>query len=57
MLIWDEKDGSMEIKKLWREETRIVKKVNALVVDEKRVIVGGLTGDGKGAFEIWRQSN
>ncbi|KAG6854582.1 hypothetical protein C0991_004918 [Blastosporella zonata] len=51
----DDDEGSVVITKLWQDETQSVKKVNTLVVDEKRVVVGGLTAGGKGVIEIWNK--
>ncbi|KAG6817795.1 hypothetical protein H0H87_003203 [Tephrocybe sp. NHM501043] len=48
-------EGSVIVDQLWEEGTKSVKKVNALVVDDKRVIVGGLTAEGKGVVEIWNR--
>lgn len=53
--IYDPVEGSIELDKLWQKETESIKKVNALVVDEKRIIIGGLTEDGNGVFEIWKR--
>ena len=53
--IYDPVEGSIELDKLWQKETESIAKVNTLVVDEKRVVVGGLTGDGNGVFEIWKR--
>ncbi|RDB22274.1 WD repeat-containing protein 53 [Hypsizygus marmoreus] len=54
-LIFDEKEGSVALDRTWQKETESIEKVNALVTDEKRVIIGGLTADGGGVFEIWRR--
>ncbi|GLB34660.1 putative WD40 repeats [Lyophyllum shimeji] len=48
-------EGSVVVEKVWQQETQSVKKVNALVVGNERVIVGGLTANGTGVFEIWKQ--
>lgn len=53
--IYDPVEGSMELDKLWQKETESIEKVNTLIVDEKRIVVGGLTADGNGVFEIWRR--
>jgi len=44
------------LNKTWEQKTQNVQKVNTLAVDEKRVIVGGLTANGTGVFEIWTES-
>lgn len=54
-IIWDDKEGSVELNKIWQKETESIEKVNALVADDRRVIVGGLTADGSGVFEIWKR--
>lgn len=51
----DDDEGILALDKLWQQETQTVKKVNCLVVDDKRVIVGGLTAEGNGVFEIWKK--
>lgn len=51
----DDEDGSVGLDKTWHQDTMSIEKVNALVVDEKRIIVGGLTTKGKGVIEIWKQ--
>ncbi|KAG5649722.1 hypothetical protein H0H81_002366 [Sphagnurus paluster] len=51
----DDDEGILALDKLWQHETQTVKKVNCLVVDDKRVIVGGLTVEGNGVFEIWKK--
>jgi hypothetical protein len=48
-------EGSIELDRLWQKETENIRKVNALVVDEKRIVVGGLTDVGNGVFEIWKR--
>ncbi|KAG6876465.1 hypothetical protein C0993_002855 [Termitomyces sp. T159_Od127] len=54
-VVYDYDEGSVTLDKIWEQETQSVKKVNALVVDENRVIVGGLTSEGKGVIEIWKK--
>jgi hypothetical protein len=51
----DDEDGSVALDKTWQTNTQGIEKVNALIVDEKRIIVGGLTAKGKGVVEIWKQ--
>ncbi|KAF9469370.1 WD40-repeat-containing domain protein [Collybia nuda] len=54
----DDEDGSVGLDKTWHQDSRTsIEKVNTLLVDDKRIIVGGLTAKGKGVIEIWRQSN
>ncbi|KAF8077662.1 WD40-repeat-containing domain protein, partial [Lyophyllum atratum] len=52
---YDEDEGSIVLDKVWQQEAQSVKKVNALVVGDKTVVVGGLTADGNGVFELWKQ--
>lgn len=53
----DDEDGSVGLDKIWHQDTTSIEKVNALVMDEKRVIIGGFTTKGKGAIEIWKQED
>jgi hypothetical protein len=55
-LVHDEEEGSVELQELWQKESQGLEKVNALIVDEKRIIVGGLSADGRGVIEIWKQN-
>jgi len=55
-LIYDEEEGSIVLQQLWQKESLGLEKVNALVVDEKRIIVGGFSADGRGVIEIWKQN-
>ncbi|KAG5352981.1 hypothetical protein C0989_011624 [Termitomyces sp. Mn162] len=56
-IVYDHNEGSVSLDKIWQQETQSVKKVNALIVDEKRIAVGGLTAEGKGIIEIWGKSH
>ena len=53
--IYDPVEGSIELDKLWQNQTASIAKVNTLIVDDKRIVVGGLTADGNGVFEIWKR--
>jgi len=55
-LIYDEEKGSVVLQQLWQKESLGLEKVNALVVDEKRIIVGGFSADGRGIIEIWKRN-
>jgi len=55
-LVYDEEEGSVVLQQLWQKENLGLEKVNALIVDEKRIIVGGFSADGRGVIEIWRQN-
>ena len=48
-------EGSVILQQIFQEESRGISKVNALVADDKRVILAGLAEDGKGIVEIWKQ--
>jgi len=54
-LIYDEEEGSVVLQQLWQKESLGLEKVNALVADEKRIIVGGFSAEGRGVIEIWKQ--
>ena len=49
--------GDIKLDKKWQKKTGKVEKVNALVVDDKRMIIGGLTSNGKGIFEVWKRED
>ena len=55
-LVYDEEEGSVVLQQLWQKESPGLEKVNALIVDEKRIIVGGLSADGRGVIKIWKQN-
>lgn len=55
-LVYDEEEGSVVLQQLWQKESLGLEKVNALIVDEKRIIVGGFSADGRGVIEIWKQN-
>lgn len=55
-LVYDEEEGSVVLQQLWQKESLGLEKVNALIVDEKRIIVGGFSADGQGVIEIWKQN-
>ena len=55
-LIYDEEEGSVVLQQLWQKESPGLEKVNAVVVDEKRIIIGGFSADGRGVIEIWKQN-
>ena len=55
-LIYDEEEGSVVLQQLWQKESLGLEKVNALVADEKRIIVGGFSAEGRGVIEIWKQN-
>lgn len=50
-----EKEDEFKLEKLWEREARVPIKVNVLVVDDKRVVIGGLQPDGSGVIEIWQK--
>ncbi|KAF8635511.1 hypothetical protein AX17_003901 [Amanita inopinata Kibby_2008] len=49
------KDDQLVMEKLWKQEATNLRKVNALIADERRIIVGGLQSDGSGVVEIWKR--
>ena len=55
-LIYDGKEGSVVLQQLWQKEILGLEKVNALIVDEKRIIVGGFSADGRGVIGIWKRN-
>ncbi|CAA7270910.1 unnamed protein product [Cyclocybe aegerita] len=55
-LIYEEDAGSVVLQQVWQKESPGLEKVNALIADEKRVIVGGFAKDGQGAIEVWKQN-
>ena len=42
-------DGRAILKQLWQGNVTSMEKVNTMLVDERRIVVGGLKKDGKGA--------
>ena len=54
-LIWDPDEGSLILDDEFQKESSGLEKVNALVVDEQQIILGGLDKDGKGVIEVWKQ--
>ncbi|PPQ87974.1 hypothetical protein CVT25_001053 [Psilocybe cyanescens] len=55
-LIYDEVQGSVVLQQLWQRESTGLEKVNALVADDKRIIVGGFSAKGRGLIEIWKET-
>ena len=55
LLLYNEVEGSVVLQQLWQKESSGLAKVNALVADDKRIIVGGFSADGRGLLEIWKQ--
>lgn len=54
-LNYDEEGGSVVLQQLWQHESTGVEKVNALLADDKRIIVGGFGKKDRGIIEIWKQ--
>lgn len=50
-----EKENEFKLERLWERDAKEPIKVNALVVDDKRVVIGGLQPDGSGVVEIWQK--
>lgn len=40
------------VTKLWELHAKDVEKVNAMIVEHKKLIIGGFQGEGKGIIEI-----
>lgn len=45
--------GKLQAHSVWNAQTSIVAKVNAICVNERYLLVGGITKDQKGAVEVW----
>ncbi|KAJ6597055.1 WD40-repeat-containing domain protein [Mycena vulgaris] len=50
-------DDALHLVKVFQGQTKDITKVNALIIDsdERRVVIAGLTTNGKGAIEIWNK--
>ncbi|GAW01346.1 scf complex subunit skp1 [Lentinula edodes] len=46
-------DRDKNIKELWRKKGIALEKVNALVTNDTKIVIGGFSKDGKGIIEIW----
>lgn len=42
---------------VWTGEAQAIEKINALIIDDKRIFLGGLSKDGKGVIEIWDKTS
>jgi hypothetical protein len=51
-LIYGNDTGEVLYQAVWQCENMI--KVNSLIVDEKRIVVGGFDANGKGVIDIWK---
>jgi hypothetical protein len=47
--------NQLNLEKLWQREPSNSMKTNALVVDERRIVVCGLQSDGSGIIETWER--
>ncbi|KAF9532220.1 WD40-repeat-containing domain protein [Crepidotus variabilis] len=54
-LIYDQAKGSVVLQQTFRNESVGLVKVNTLLADDKRLVVGGFDSDGKGVLQIWKQ--
>ncbi|KAJ3492120.1 hypothetical protein NLI96_g201 [Meripilus lineatus] len=50
-------DMKLRAEKIWSGEVKEIAKVNALSLNDTWMVVGGLTKEGKGLFEIWDHSS
>ncbi|TFK63229.1 hypothetical protein BDN72DRAFT_826806 [Pluteus cervinus] len=55
LLDYDSSLGKLKISELWEQKTHSIEKVNALVVDDKRIIIGGFDNNGRGMIELWQK--
>lgn len=55
LLLYNDVEGSVVLQQLWQRESSGLAKVNALIADDTRIIVGGFSADGRGMIEIWKQ--
>ncbi|KAK0191111.1 WD40-repeat-containing domain protein [Armillaria mellea] len=46
-------EGEEQVVPIGQQQAKSLAKVNALVVDDKKIVLGGISGDGKGVIEIW----
>ncbi|KAJ7905683.1 WD40-repeat-containing domain protein [Mycena olivaceomarginata] len=47
----------LQLVKIWEGQTSAIGKVNALIIDERRFIVAGLTDAAKGIIETWNRES
>ncbi|KAJ7273297.1 WD40-repeat-containing domain protein [Mycena rebaudengoi] len=52
-----EPNENVQLVKIWEKQASEIAKVNALVVDERRIIVAGLDAHAKGIIEIWSKDS
>lgn len=52
-IMYNEEDRQILLKMLWQGTTQNMEKVNKVIADDRRIIVGGLTKEGKGVIEVW----
>ncbi|KAI0372921.1 WD40 repeat-like protein [Pilatotrama ljubarskyi] len=50
-----EGSGALQVEKLWSAATSSLEKVNAMVISDTWVVVGGFGNDGKGIVEAWHE--
>jgi len=53
-LVFDSEEGSLVLEDVFQKESSGLAKVNALVADDKRIILAGLTNVGNGVIEVWK---
>ncbi len=45
--------GEGAVEELWKKEALGLEKVNALIANDTKVVIGGFAKDGKGIIEVW----
>ncbi|KAJ3567727.1 hypothetical protein NP233_g6180 [Leucocoprinus birnbaumii] len=55
-LIYGGESGNVIYQAIWHHQCETMIKVNAVVVDEKRIVIGGFDEKGKGVIDIWKMS-
>jgi len=53
-LIYKEEGDNVLLQRLWTKEVTEVEKVNSLLADDRRIVIGGLTAGGKGVIALYK---
>lgn len=56
-LIYEQHQGSVFLQQTFRTECQGLEKVNTLLADDRRLVVGGFDNKGKGVIQIWKQES